>query len=51
MTQTYKYIIDDSIVGTGDDEYTLSQEEYALIYSFYVTYSMCSTQSLKKEPL
>lgn len=48
MTQTYKYIVNDSIVGTGNDEYTLSQEEYALIYSFYVTYSMCGKQSLKR---
>ena len=48
MTQTYKYIVNDSIVGIGNDEYTLSQEEYSLIYSFYVTYSMCGKQSLKR---
>lgn len=49
MTQTYKYIVNNSIVGVGNDEYSLSQEEYSSLYSFYVTYSMCGKQSLKKK--
>ena len=49
MTQTYKYIVNNSIVGIGNDEYSLSQEEYSSLYSFYVTYSMCGKQSLKKK--
>lgn len=46
--QTYQYIKDRSILGLCQDEYQLSQEEYYKIYSFYVTYSMCGTQSAKK---
>lgn len=46
--QTYKYIIADSILGNLHDEYSLSEQEYYRIYSFYVTYSMCGKQSAKK---
>lgn len=44
--QTYKYEIKKSIIATNDD-YDLSKEEYYLIYSFYVTYSLCKRQSFK----
>ena len=46
--QTYKYIKNNSIVHSQNDEYKLSKEEYFLIYSFYVTYSLCGNQSMKK---
>lgn len=46
--QTYKYCREKSILGTGCDEYALSQEEYFRLYSFYVTYSMCGAQSFRK---
>lgn len=47
-TQTYEYRIDKSILTCATDDYWLTQEEYYRIYSFYVTYSMCGRQSLKK---
>ena len=43
-----KYAKDQSILHNINDEYTLSAEEYYKLYSFYVTYSMCATQSMKK---
>ena len=46
--QTYEYIKNNSIVHSQNDEYKLSKEEYYLIYSFYVTYSLCANQSQKK---
>lgn len=46
--QTYRYSKGSSILGNLHDEYQLSQEEYYKIYSFYVTYSMCGSQSAKK---
>lgn len=46
--QTYQYRVIDSILGTVPDEYTLSENEYYRIHSFFVTYSMCGTQSAKK---
>lgn len=46
--QTYKYVINNSIIDANNDEYNLSKEEYYLIYSFYVTYSLCKKQSFKK---
>lgn len=49
--QTYKYICKDSIVYNAKDEYELTQEEYFLLYSFFVTYSMCGVQSAKKRTL
>lgn len=48
MTQSYKYRISESIIGCANDEYELSQTEYASLYSFFVTYSMCDRQSFKK---
>lgn len=47
--QTYKYKREESIVLNFDDDYELSQEEYYLLYSFFVTYSMCGNQSGKKK--
>ena len=44
----YQYIIADSILGNTPDEYSLSENEYFCIYSFFVTYSMCGRQSAKK---
>lgn len=46
--QTYKYKIKGSILSKGQDEYTLSKNEYYCLYSFFVTYSMCGSQSAKK---
>lgn len=46
--QTYRYSKGASILGNFHDEYQLTQEEYYKIYSFYVTYSMCGSQSAKK---
>jgi hypothetical protein len=46
--QTYKYKKENSIVGNLIDDYSLSEREYYEIYSFYVTYSMCGSQSAKK---
>ncbi len=46
--QTYQYKVAGSILGNLQDEYSLSEHEYYRIYSFYVTYSMCGTQSAKK---
>lgn len=46
--QTYRFSKGASILGNLHDEYQLSQEEYYKVYSFYVTYSMCGTQSAKK---
>ena len=47
-TQTYPYKIADSILYNQSDEYAFSISEYYLLYSFYVTYSCCGTQSGKK---
>lgn len=46
--QTYRYKVEESILGNIKDEYSLSEHEYYCIYSFYVTYSMCGNQSFKK---
>ena len=46
--QTYQYIVAKSILGSNPDEYSLTEHEYYQMYSFYVTYSMCGTQSAKK---
>lgn len=46
--QTYAYCRNKSIIGNVQDEYELSQDEYYMLYSFYVTYSMCGNQSAKK---
>ncbi len=48
MKQTYKYINKNSIVVQNKDEYSLTKDEYYKIHSFFVTYSMCGNQSLKK---
>lgn len=47
--QTYKYIKSKSIIFDQKDEYSLTEKEYYLLYSFYVTYSMCGNQSQKKK--
>lgn len=48
MSQSYRYIAEQSIIANLKDEYSLNIEEYALLYSFYVTYSLCGRQSAKK---
>lgn len=49
MKQTYKYIRENSILGLRSvHEYNLSTEEYCKLYSFFVTYSLCGTQSYQK---
>lgn len=45
--QTYRYIKADSILQGGND-YVLKQEEYYLLYNFFVTYSVCGSQSFQK---
>ena len=49
--QTYKYRQEESIVASTIDEYTLSEHQYYLLYAFFVTYSLCGTQSHKKRTL
>lgn len=46
--QGYKYKKADSILGLMLDEYSLTESEFYQLYSFYVTYSMCGAQSMKK---
>ena len=46
--QTYPYRKNQSIIFNQSDEFSLSCEEYYLLYSFFVTYSCCGTQSGKK---
>ena len=46
--QKYQYKRENSILGSCIDEYKLSEEEFCKLYSFYVTYSMCGSQSAKK---
>ena len=45
---SYKYIKENSILKKIVDEYNLTLEEYYLLHSFYVTYSLCDNQSAKK---
>lgn len=47
--QTYKYIKEKSIVYGIEDQYSLSKDEYYMLYSFFVTYSMCPNQSGKSK--
>lgn len=47
IKQTYKYRQEDSIL-QGKNDYALEQEEYYLLYNFFVTYSVCGTQSFQK---
>ncbi len=47
-SQRYKYIKNNSILCGVIDEYVLSIYEYSMLYSFFVTYSCCGTQSYKK---
>ena len=49
--QTYKYKKEESIVDQSLDEYFLSEHHYYLLHSFFVTYSLCGTQSRKKRTL
>lgn len=46
--QSYKYVKNESILYGINDEYELSMHEYSTLYSFFVTYSCCGTQSYKK---
>lgn len=47
--QTYQYKKENSILGDLLDEYSLTENEYYKLYSFYVTYSLCGNQSSKKK--
>lgn len=51
IKETYKFKKAESIVHNSSDEYLLSKNEYYMIYSFFVTYSMCGTQSGKRRTL
>ncbi|SCW43591.1 hypothetical protein SAMN02910456_01118 [Ruminococcaceae bacterium YRB3002] len=44
----YKYLKEKSILYNEKDEYSLTKEEFCRLYAFYVTYSMCGSQSMKK---
>ena len=48
MSNIHPYVKQNSVLYGLTDEYSLSKEEYYLLYSFFVTYSMCGTQSAKK---
>lgn len=48
MNKITKYKKSNSIINNSPDEYTLSQEEYYILYTFFVTYSTCENQSSKK---
>ncbi len=48
MGQTYRYIKENSIIYNQVDDYVLSLEEFFLLYSFFVTYSVCENQSAKR---
>lgn len=43
----YGYIVNNSII-QPNNEYSLTQEEYFLLYNFFVTYSVCKNQSFQK---
>lgn len=45
---THRYKENQSILFNEEDEYSLSQIEYYKLYLFFVTYSMCGSQSMKK---
>ena len=49
--QSYKYIIANSIIYQQEDEYKLSQDDFYVLYSFYVTYSCCGNQSMKRRTI
>ena len=49
--QTYKYVENQSILYGEVDQYELTTHEYNKIYNFYVTYSICGKQSMKKRSL
>lgn len=49
--QPYKYTKANSIVDPSQDAYSLSKDEYYTLYAFFVTYSMCGSQSEKKRSL
>ena len=46
--QTYLYIKEKSIIYGVCDDYNLTLDEYYKLYSFFVTYSLCGSQSWKK---
>ena len=47
----YKYIRCNSIVNPLSNEYELSTYEYYKLYAFFVTYSMCGRQSLRRRSI
>ena len=49
--QKYQYIESDSIIYGLSDEYQLNHEEYYVLYSFFVTYSLGDKQSKKGRKL
>lgn len=44
----YKHVKAHSILNGLHDDYVLTTEEYGLLYEFFVTYSLCGAQSMKK---
>lgn len=44
----YPYRINASILYNQTDDYSLSESEFYRLYSFFVTYSCCGNQSMKK---
>lgn len=46
--QSYRYLHSDSILYDQTDDYQLTEREYFRLYNFFVTYSCCGKQSLKK---
>lgn len=48
---TYKYKESESIILGVEDQYDFSVKEYYQLYSFFVTYSLCGSQSKKKRTL
>lgn len=49
--QTYQYTQDQSIIYGLQNEYEITDEEYRMIYTFFVTYSLCKNLSWQKKNL
>ena len=48
---SYRLVKAHSMLAGLSDEYKLSEEEYGLLYEFFVTYSLCESQSCKKRKI
>lgn len=46
--QPYRYLVSGSILYGQTDDYQLTEQEYFRLYNFFVTYSCCGKQSMKK---